>query len=100
MIEIINIIDYLYVWEKVIEFIIVLEMMKVFVMKVEEEVEIDLWGYMCLNEIIFCIVVNIFLKIYFIFIEIIQILGVSGLMVILIENMCYLLVKEDIMCYL
>jgi len=96
IIETINISEYKHVQEKASEIIVALESLKGLVIKSEVEAEIDEWGYMR-PELKTLQVANIlFSRVYPRFIEIIELLGASGLMSIPTEKAFQSVIRKDL----
>lgn len=100
IIETINIEEYQHVQEKASEIIIALETMKALVIKSEVEAKIDNGGYMQPDRTTLEIAMNVFPKVYPRFIEIIQLLGASGLMSIPTENAFQSSIRNELDHYL
>ncbi|MGG3469042.1 4-hydroxyphenylacetate 3-monooxygenase, oxygenase component [Neobacillus pocheonensis] len=79
LVETINVGEYQHIHEKLSEIIIGLETMKALLEKSENDAELDEWGSMRPSMIPLQVASNIFPKIYPRFIEIIQIIGASGM---------------------
>lgn len=86
LVETINIDGYQHIQEKLSEIIIGLETMKALLEKSEKEAQLDEWGTMRPSLIPLQVASNIFPKIYPRFIEIIQIIGASGLVTLPTEK--------------
>ncbi|MGN7479333.1 4-hydroxyphenylacetate 3-monooxygenase, oxygenase component [Solibacillus silvestris] len=100
LIETINIREYQHIHEKMSEIIIGLETMKALLEKSEIDAALDEWGYM--RPAIFPLKVagNVFSKIYPRFIEIIQLIGASGMITLPTEKAFHSDVRADLDQYL
>lgn len=100
LIETINIRDYQHIQEKMSEIIIGLETMKALLEKAENDATLDEWGYMRPNIIPLNVGSNIFPKLYPRFVEILQLMGASGMVSLPTENAFHSVIRNDLALYL
>jgi 4-hydroxyphenylacetate 3-monooxygenase len=100
MIDTIEIDMYQHVQAKAAEIIVGLETMKALIIKSEVEAELDQWGFMRPDRTTLQIAVNTFPRIYPRFIEIIQLIGASGLIMLPTENDFNSSIRKDLDHYL
>ncbi|WP_046175704.1 4-hydroxyphenylacetate 3-monooxygenase, oxygenase component [Domibacillus indicus] len=100
IIEAINIMEYQHVQEKASEMIASLETMKALIMKSEAEAEADEWGFMRPGQLPLQAAVHFYPRLYPRFIEIIQLLGASGLIMIPTESAFQSSIRKELDRYL
>ena len=100
LIETIKISEYQHIQEKMSEIIIGLETMKALLEKAENNAKIDEWGYMRPDIIPLQVAGNVFPKIYPRFIEIIQLIGASGMITLPTEKAFHSSIRNDLDNYL
>ncbi|ATP41907.1 4-hydroxyphenylacetate 3-monooxygenase, oxygenase component [Solibacillus sp. R5-41] len=100
LIETINVSEYQHIQEKMSEIIIGLETMKSLLEKSENDAALDEWGYMRPDIISLKVAGNIFPKIYPRFIEIIQLIGASGMITLPTEKAFHSAIRADLDQYL
>lgn len=100
LIETINISGYQHIQEKMSEIIIGLETMRALLEKAENNAKVDQWGYMRPDIFPLQVAGNIFPKIYPRFIEIIQLIGASGMITLPTEKAFYSPIRIDLDKYL
>ncbi len=96
----INVSDYQHIQEKMAEIIIGLETMKALVERSENNAALSEFGYMCPDLHSLKVAGSIFPKIYPRFIEIIQIIGASGMINLPTENAFHSTIRADLDHYL
>ncbi|WP_042456543.1 4-hydroxyphenylacetate 3-monooxygenase, oxygenase component [Neobacillus dielmonensis] len=100
LVDTINVSGYQHIQEKLSEIIIGLETMKALLEKSEEEAKIDEWGIMRPSIIPLQVASNIYPRIYPRFVEIIQLIGASGMVSLPSEKDFASTIKEDLGLYL
>ena len=100
IIDTIGIDMYQHVQAKAAEIIVGLETMKALIIKSEVEAKIDLWGFMRPDRTTLQIAVNTFPRIYPRFIEIIQLIGASGLIMLPTEKDFSSAIRKELDHYL
>ncbi|MCM3765673.1 4-hydroxyphenylacetate 3-monooxygenase, oxygenase component [Neobacillus niacini] len=96
----INVYGYQQIQEKISEIIIGLESMRALLAKAENDAELDEWGTMVPSIIPLKVASNLFPKIYPRFVEIIQLIGASGMITLPTENDFSSPIKPDLDVYL
>lgn len=96
----INVREYQHIQEKLSEIIIGLETMKALIEKSENDAQLDQWGYMRPDITPLKIASNIFPKIYPRFMEIIQLIGASGIITLPTENAFHSAIRPHLDQYL
>jgi 4-hydroxyphenylacetate 3-monooxygenase len=86
IVKAINVKEYQHIQDKMAEIIIGLETMKALIEKSENDAQLDMWGTMRPDLIPLKVASNLFPKIYPRFIEIIQLIGASGMITLPTEN--------------
>ncbi|WP_210470229.1 4-hydroxyphenylacetate 3-monooxygenase, oxygenase component [Sporosarcina sp. 6E9] len=100
LIETIKIGEYQHIQEKMSEIIIGLETMKALLEKSENNAKLDEWGYMRPEIFPLQVASNIFPKIYPRFIEIVQLIGASGMVTLPTEKAFQSIIGTDLNLYL
>lgn len=100
LVDTINISEYQHVQEKISEVIVALEIMKSFLISTEEQAKLNQWGVLTPNSNTLLSAMNYFPRIYPRFMEIMQLLGASGLMSIPSETDFKSEIGEDLKTYL
>jgi 4-hydroxyphenylacetate 3-monooxygenase len=100
IVKTINVSEYQHIQEKLSEIIIGLETMKALIEKSENDAEIDEWGLMRPSMIPLQVACNVFPKIYPRFIEIIQLIGASGMVSLPTEKAFDSEIRADLDQYL
>lgn len=96
----INVREYQHIQEKITEIIIGLETMKALIEKSENDAQFDRWGYMRPHITPLKVASNIFPKIYPRFIEIIQMIGASGMITLPTEHAFHSAIRPHLDQYL
>ena len=86
IVKAINVREYQHIQEKMAEIIVGLETIKALIEKSENDSQLDYWGYLRPDVIPLKVASNIFPKIYPRFMEIIQLIGASGMITLPTEN--------------
>lgn len=100
LIETINVREYQHIQEKMSEIIIGLETLRALLEKSENYASIDQWGYMRPDVIPLKVAGTLFSKIYPRFIEIIQLIGASGMITLPTEKAFQSEIRKDLDQYL
>lgn len=100
LVETINVGEYQHIQEKLSEMIIGLETMKALLEKSENDAQLDEWGTMVPNMIPLQVASNIFPKIYPRFVEIIELIGASGMIVLPTEKAFHSDIRAELDQYL
>jgi 4-hydroxyphenylacetate 3-monooxygenase len=100
LVDTINISEYQHVQEKISEVIVALETMRSFLISSEEQAKLNQWGVQTPDSNTLLSAMNYFPRMYPRFMEIIQLLGASGLMSIPTEKDFESELKEDLKTYL
>lgn len=100
LVETINVSEYQHIHEKMSEIIIGLETMKALLEKSENAASLDEWGYMRPDILSLRVAGAIFPKIYPRFIEIIQLIGASGMITLPTEKAFQSAIRADLDQYL
>jgi len=100
LVKTINVSEYQHIHEKLSEIIIGLETMKALVEKAENDAELDEWGFMRPSMISLQVACNVFPKIYPRFIEIVQLIGASGMVSLPTEKSFNSEIRADLDQYL
>lgn len=96
----INVREYLHIQEKVSEIIVGLETMKALLEKSENDAQLDAYGTMRPNLIPLKVASNLYPKMYPRFMEIIQLIGASGMISLPTENAFHSPIRPDLDLYL
>lgn len=100
LVKTINVSEYQHIHGKLSEIIIGLETMKALVEKAENDAELDEWGLMRPSMISLQVACNVFPKIYPRFIEIVQLIGASGMVSLPTEKSFHSEIRADLDQYL
>ncbi|MFC7684853.1 4-hydroxyphenylacetate 3-monooxygenase, oxygenase component [Ureibacillus sp. GCM10028918] len=100
LIDTIKIREYHHIQEKMSEIIVGVETLKALLEKSENHASLDEWGYMRPDILPLKVAGNLFPKIYPRFIEIIQLIGASGMITLPTENAFHSTIREDLDQYL
>ena len=100
LVRVINVQGYQHIHEKISDIIIGLETMKALIEKAENDAVLDSFGLMRPNHIPLKVASNIFPKIYPRFIEIIQLIGASGMISLPTENAFHSRIRPELDQYL
>lgn len=96
----IQIVEYAHVQEKIAEIMIQLEVMQALLMKSENQAQLHKFGYMCPQQEPLEVAINLYPKMYPRFVEILQLLGASGLINIPTANAFQSDLQSDLDHYL